>query len=203
MSGHGGTSRVHIHSTKVSRRDLLLIGALLFMLIVGLSVGFKSDVQPAYAELSVPPDELSFGHAWMDADFRWTVRIKNTSRVPIRVDDISASCQCANISPRQFVVEPGGVQAVELTIDLTSGLHLADSHVSHPFSVLVVPVVHGLRHDGWILRGTTTSPLGLSPPAFGFFGADALDSLQLSSSVTLDVHPDLPIKLTFRTSANK
>jgi hypothetical protein len=72
------------------------------------------------AGLVVSRDALDFGEQWVQNALLWKIAIHNPTARDIEVTNLRASCTCASLAPRQFVVPAGATVDVEATLDLTT-----------------------------------------------------------------------------------
>jgi hypothetical protein len=164
--------RSHPHPTLLHAS--CAIALLAIPLTFGFFLGMRENALPPRAPVTVTDNDLNFDKAWMDEAFQWTLAITNTSNKRLQVEDVLQSCQCVDVSPRAFTLEPHSTRHITAFLDLSSGLEQADKQLAHPFSARLIPVIPGYTHDGWIIRGTVTAPLAVQPAFFNFHGADAI-----------------------------
>lgn len=112
--------------------------------------------------ISVPLDNFDFGEVWEASRFRWTLPMTNNSKRAIQVDGFDASCNCISVDPSSFVLRPGAVTNVELTMDLTSKV---DTRPLRDFSVRLSPkpVNPQLPRVAWVLSGKVRKVVTFEP----------------------------------------
>lgn len=125
-----------------------------------LVLGTRANTRPG---LSVPESCLSLGDVWEDSSFRVILPISNSSRSPIRIDEVATSCTCTSVTPRAFTLQPQETQQVEVTIDLT-GTVGQRACTKSPFSVKIMPHIADSNSEPlvWTVHGTVWCALNLS-----------------------------------------
>src|SRR5579875_2073300 len=90
-----------------------LILAMIALIVGGVRTYRKPRTSPEVRDLSeitglyVDPKQLSFGEAWEDDHFTWTVQIENRKGSDVTIERFYNSCVCTEISPQSLVIPAG------------------------------------------------------------------------------------------------
>lgn len=106
------------------------------------------------AVLRIAEADLHFGDVWEQQDFVWPVTVENTSASAKQITGFSGSCSCQTISPREFTLQPGESQRVEVRLDLRANNSQALAEPVDNFAVAIWATVKGEPKDiSWKLTG--------------------------------------------------
>lgn len=144
---------------------LCVAGALTGGCLTALTGRLISSSGPDFRHsvLSVPPDMLDFGEAWVQPDFAWTLPVTNTSSHPVEVAKIVTSCSCTSVEPEAFVVDVGETVPVHLTLDLRKQAPEGGEPMRR-FEVTIAAVVADSdSRIEWSLSGVTKSRIEVTP----------------------------------------
>jgi hypothetical protein len=109
-------------------------------------------------------DSLDFGTVWSDEKFSWTIPVTNVTSRRVTITKIAKSCQCTQVQPSSFVLDPGEQACLHLTLNLRTveqseqfgvSLYAYESEADGPVAV-------------WHLRGVVKSPFDLQPRKLDF-----------------------------------
>ena len=104
--------------------------------------------------LRIDAAELHFGDVWEQQDFIWPVTVQNTSATAKQITGFSGSCSCQTFSPREFTLQPGESQRVEVHLDLRANNSQALAEPVDNFAVAIWATVKGEPKDiSWKLTG--------------------------------------------------
>jgi hypothetical protein len=151
----------------LNRRVLFVCIALDVNILAALAYWHGAQAaRGAATSLVVAPQSLDFGEVWACKEFVWRLPIHNPTSRDIEVTDMSATCGCATISPKQFVVPPGEMVPVDLTLDLIPRSSRDKAKPLHDFSATIFAVTgdQSRRPLAWDLTGRVREPFTISPP---------------------------------------
>jgi hypothetical protein len=151
----------------LSRRVVFVCIALDVNILAALAYWHGAHaVGRAATNLVVAPGALDFGEVWACKEFAWQLPIHNPTSRDIEVTDMSATCGCATISPKQFVVPVGGTVSVHLTLDLISRSPRDKTKTLHNFSATIFAITSDevRRPLAWELSGRVREPFTISRP---------------------------------------
>ena len=149
----------------------LAFGAAAFgiALAVGTWCADLADAQRA-APLTVEAEFLDFGEAWaQDTEFRWELPITNNGKEPISVLRFETSCGCTSINPQTLSIEPGDIETVSLTLDLTHQLD-DDGEKARVFGVDIRPILasRSTAPVVWRVEGNVSDAFTMVPALIDF-----------------------------------
>ncbi|MBX9583362.1 MAG: DUF1573 domain-containing protein [Gemmataceae bacterium] len=149
-----------------------VIGAVLVALVaVGALFGFqfRTAREPAVAAkpadpVVVPDGRGWFGEVWLTNDFAWSFPVVNRAERPVSVRNVTGSCNCLSVTPRDFTVEPGESQTVEVRIDFTVKPR-KDENAAFALDYEYSAGPESAPREGrWVLSGKVRPLLALSAP---------------------------------------
>ncbi len=156
-----------------------LILAMIALIVGGVRTYRKPRTSPEVRDLSeitglyVDPKQLSFGEAWEDDHFTWTVQIENRKGSDVTIERFYNSCVCTEISPQSLVIPAGQSREIRLVIDLRSRYGYKESTGAvRNFAVSVGAIVagpDGERVDkGWDVQGRVKRAIEFEQPEIDF-----------------------------------
>lgn len=116
--------------------------------------------------LSVSAKALDFGEVPLQANFQWTLPLRNTTRRDVFILGFESSCACTSIKPDQFVIPAEETRKVFLTLDLTreKGSNWTSSMRDFVVNVQAHVAAPVSRHVDWSVRGKIRIPFLVEPP---------------------------------------
>jgi Protein of unknown function (DUF1573) len=104
--------------------------------------------------LAVDRQALNIGERWEGSRISYTLPFRNTLNETVRIDQFRVSCDCTSTTSTPLHVAPNATASVHFDIDLSRASGV-DGDSSRPFSVQLLPVLHGqMPQMPWILSGT-------------------------------------------------
>lgn len=173
---------------------LFVFGACVFLGAL-LSGSFsQSKVTEAPATLEVDRADLDLGDVWLQRELAFRFSVRNPSESAIQVGQLSASCNCTELTPSSFIVPPHGETAVSGTIDLTRSVQETDAD-REPFGVVLTADITAPNSDRveWQLRGVAKRALEMSPNRIVLQGADEVVHETFSPTVEVAIKPHVAI----------
>ncbi len=134
---------------------------------------------------------LSFGAAWNQKDFQWTLPIENVTDRAIEVTRVEGSCYCTRVEPSAFPIGPGETVDVRLTLDLTvQDLNRASLPVrDHAEKVAAFTEDDAVRPAAvWEVRGRVRSGFSMVPGQLDFGDSLVAGSPFASKTVKVNCH---------------
>lgn len=173
-SGLQGTSPLERRWRKLST-TLVLAGSRIagvsvaFCVLVGVAVTWlvQSSVLTVVAgsQLQVDPTCENFGTVWEQSDFRWRLKIHNSTRNEIKIARFITSCNCAAVEPESLALPPGKWTEVLVKLDLRSFNEETATDGAQEFATQIIPVLKGTKppHPAWIVRGEVRRAFRVQP----------------------------------------
>lgn len=158
---HPGFGTVVVKSTL----QTLAVCGLLLAGTVGYVTYDQNSTKPAASGplLIVDAADLNLGELHPGEESQWTITLRNNSSVDLRIEKLSASCQCTSIIPESLTISPAGIATVVLkatppmpsvTEDISRFEMTLTAKLSTPDGVQDLLT--------WELSGTISSPLKFS-----------------------------------------
>jgi hypothetical protein len=149
---------------------MMASGAAAYQLGAGQSG--RNSTAPVESEIDglfVEPATLDLGEVWEAKRHVIPIPIRNRTSVDIRIDELSASCNCAGVSPRAFVIPAGQTVTVEVAIDLTHRMPWEVGRANRPLTIELRPVCASRPSaKQWVIRGTVLSRVTLNQLELAF-----------------------------------
>lgn len=158
---------------------------------IGVQRGTAPPPRPA---LDVTLVDLNLGEVWLQRDLEFSVPIHNTTASAIEVSEISASCNCAELSDEPFTVAAGASHTITGKIDLFRSVH-DPARDSSPFevSISVVTASAPKQSFSWPLNGVAKRFINLDPPAISLYGANEVISGTYSPLIDVMINSPQPL----------
>jgi hypothetical protein len=93
--------------------------------------------------ISIAPRYLDFGEVVSRDDFKWTVRLQNSTDDQVDIFSFESSCSCTSVQPKQLVIEPQASREIVLSLDLTPHDPSECSAQGRKFQVTLTPHIRG------------------------------------------------------------
>jgi hypothetical protein len=140
--------------------------------------------------LRIDPAYLNFGTVNATPSFLWKVALRNDSNWAVAIMDISTSCNCTAVNPRQLFIPVKEQKEVAFVIDTTPRNGVAPARIPRQFSVSFRPILSGNRPypRTFTLTGNVRDPIWSRPPGIVYGGCDALIQDQPSPAHRVTLH---------------
>ena len=184
-----------------------LVAGMGLLFLAGLTFGYRKirPVRPV-AVFTIDRRELDFGTVQAQPRFEWKVRLRNTSEYAVYVEDVRVSCNCASVTPTNFLVPRGGNQALTFVIDTTRRGQTPEVRGSRAVAIRFLPVISRAAPftDMINLRGRVIDPITSEPEFILYGGAQALVEGQPGPTrkVTIHIRGDFPPDSTMTAACN-
>lgn len=145
-----------VRGSKSSVAFLLAITILLVGTAVAVVALRRRAALGADPGLVVDDSALDLGVVWMQAEYRFTLPIRNTGNDPMEISEFKSSCRCLSVEPTSLVVPALATGQVEVVLRLLPTSRQENQMPEYAFSVPLAAVVksHLPRAAGWSIHGT-------------------------------------------------
>ncbi len=150
----------------------------------------------------VDTHDLSLGTVWQQPQVAFSLPVQNKSKSRIVVDNVTTSCNCTDVEPKNFDLEPGEQIELHGTIDLLKSL-VHTQEVEEPFMVTLTAHVSQPESEivEWPLHGMVRKVFELEPKVIHLNGASEVISGVSAPSVTVEITPFTGIQ-SIKSSCN-
>ncbi len=138
--------------------------------------------------VQVVDESLDFGEVWASSDFSTTIRVRNSSTIPLTVNGFESTCACRTFRAKTpCTIPPGQTVPLDLQVSLVTADPDEAVKERRPAEFgFYLDQTNGLRAPRpFVLHGVVKNPLSLAPPVIQFGDSLIAGALFSSKSVTV------------------